>query len=1025
MSFANLFSNLNDLTKTNLLTNSASNYNKSKLNLNIATPGLNQGTKFNKYQTRIKGLVNSDKYKYKEGFNNSNTDINSDINTDIFKLDPNGLTSQSKNIINNSDYSSQQQVINNLRQEYESTLIQLGKLQDQISGTSTNYINRISKNNPYAGKNVRFSDGAICYVTHQGIVKYYGSPDILDATAGKNGCPPQNWIQLDIEFIPHITPGTTIPTNPPLITGTPMVQGQSCGNEGSNIYVDKLIYKPETSSLGCYNNLPPSTDILFVPIMNETNELNGYHSYASSVYQGNNYYGPWAAFDRNPNTFWHQEVSSNTDYDATTGEYLGSTSWSYKDETGNDIKIKGENIQINLPNVMYPLTKYDLQGRQGCCGNPNGRSPNSWVILGWNGSNFVLIDKQDNQSLNYEMKTYTVNNSIKCNGYIIIITNCGNPGDKSGNRYCVQISQWNLYTSSNLVTAPSQAMTNIGNMSYENCSSYALNSGNKYFGLSQNDGNDLPSCFVSNDLASSQQYGVGNDYASTPLWDSKTYQTGGVNAILNASGSLSVLNSSGASIFATPNSGGGDSSYIGCYGDSGDRAMPLYNMGSQSYDLQQCKDIATQSNMSFYALQNSTTGTNAQCATTNDLSSAKKYGIASNCTEYTPGFFSGGGWSNAIYSITPEGQYFLILQDDGNMCIYKGSGPSDNQGFIWASGTNGQQKDANSNFTSAKSQYGRNYILINEILMTNQFIGSNDGSIYLIMQSDGNLVLYTNAVSSSCSTSKTGKHNVGKQNTNALYQLNEMGNISDMGHLAFIDEDAQLHDYPSTNVKYNNTYTVFDGNSVNNDIANAAYSNATIDQCKSTCDANDECAGLVFDKTNNVCYPKTSGMYPSTMLTPDSNFNTYVRSKMPITLPVGVSDKIDNIDSINYQNYVNGGELSDKYGLSEITSVQQQQLDQLQTKLDLLSNQIIKVTNQFGTGSQNAEQQSLKNVKGLKGYLTDLTKNTYKINNFNTSIDNIVKDSDIIVLQKNYDYLFWTILAAGTVLISMNIVKNK
>ena len=293
------------------------------------------------------------------------------------------------------------------------------------------------------------------------------------------------------------------------------------------------------------------------------------------------------------------------------------------------------------------------------------------------------------------------------------------------------------------------------------------------------------------------------------------------------------------------------------------------------------------------------------------------------------------------------------------------------------------------------------------------------------MQSDGNLVLYTNAVSSSCSTSKTGKHNVGKQNTNALYQLNEMGNISDMGHLAFIDEDAQLHDYPSTNVKYNNTYTVFDGNSVNNDIANAAYSNATIDQCKSTCDANDECAGLVFDKTNNVCYPKTSGMYPSTMLTPDSNFNTYVRSKMPITLPVGVSDKIDNIDSINYQNYVNGGELSDKYGLSEITSVQQQQLDQLQTKLDLLSNQIIKVTNQFGTGSQNAEQQSLKNVKGLKGYLTDLTKNTYKINNFNTSIDNIVKDSDIIVLQKNYDYLFWTILAAGTVLISMNIVKNK
>jgi len=96
----------------------------------------------------------------------------------------------------------------------------------------------------------------------------------------------------------------------------------------------------------------------------------------------------------------------------------------------------------------------------------------------------------------------------------------------------------------------------------------------------------------------------------------------------------------------------------------------------------------------------------------------------------------------------------------------------------------------------------------------------------------------------------------------------------------------------------------------------------------------------------------------------------------------------------------------------------------LQTKLNLLSNQITNFTNKFGTGSQNAEQQSLKNVAGLKGYLNDLTQNTNKINNFNNSIDNIVNDSDIVVLQKNYDYLFWSILAAGTVLISMNIIKK-
>ena len=41
------------------------------------------------------------------------------------------------------------------------------------------------------------------------------------------------------------------------------------------------------------------------------------------------------------------------------------------------------------------------------------------------------------------------------------------------------------------------------------------------------------------------------------------------------------------------------------------------------------------------------------------------------------------------------------------------------------------------------------------------------------------------------------------------------------------------------------------------------------------------------------------------------------------------------------------------------------------------------------------------------------------------NIQIILKDSDIVVLQKNYNYLFWSILAAGTVLVSMNIVKKQ
>lgn len=43
-------------------------------------------------------------------------------------------------------------------------------------------------------------------------------------------------------------------------------------------------------------------------------------------------------------------------------------------------------------------------------------------------------------------------------------------------------------------------------------------------------------------------------------------------------------------------------------------------------------------------------------------------------------------WS-ALSSSLETGDYFLIMQDDGNLCAYRGTGPSDNQGLVWETGT--------------------------------------------------------------------------------------------------------------------------------------------------------------------------------------------------------------------------------------------------------------------------------------------------------------------------------------------------
>ena len=82
------------------------------------------------------------------------------------------------------------------------------------------------------------------------------------------------------------------------------------------------------------------------------------------------------------------------------------------------------------------------------------------------------------------------------------------------------------------------------------------------------------------------------------------------------------------------------------------------------------------------------------------------------------------------------------------------------------------------------------------------------------------------------------------------------------------------------------------------------------------------------------------------------------------------------------------------------------------------------LTNRYGTNTQDLQQQSLTNEKGLSNYYKDIKTTNNKIGTFDTNVDNIMNDSDIIVLQKNYDYLFWSIIAVTTVIISMNIVKK-
>ena len=206
------------------------------------------------------------------------------------------------------------------------------------------------------------------------------------------------------------------------------------------------------------------------------------------------------------------------------------------------------------------------------------------------------------------------------------------------------------------------------------------------------------------------------------------------------------------------------------------------------------------------------------------------------------------------------------------------------------------------------------------------------------------------------------------------------------------------------------------------DIQGAAYGNTNVNACQDTCNKNSDCAGFAFSQ--NMCYPKTSKMYPNTARTAQPNVDLYIRGKTPINPPFGATNATNNIDSVRYNKYVDGGAIGKNYGLANANSSQKQQLSQLQTRLDQLTLQLTNLTGRLGNGSLQAEAQITTNEQGVEEYLQDLGSNNDKIAQFSTSIENILSDSDIVVLQKNYDYLFWSILATGTVVVAMNIVKK-
>lgn len=255
------------------------------------------------------------------------------------------------------------------------------------------------------------------------------------------------------------------------------------------------------------------------------------------------------------------------------------------------------------------------------------------------------------------------------------------------------------------------------------------------------------------------------------------------------------------------------------------------------------------------------------------------------------------------------------------------------------------------------------------------------------------------------------------------YEFSQVGNVESMGKLGFVDPDSKLYPYSSDEVSLTNEYiSLKNKDSYGNDIQGAAFRGGSIDTCKEKCNSLENCYGFTYFQ--NVCYPKDKRMFPEGQLQTLNNASLYLRNRVPKDPPLGVSSKVYNIGSNKFSNYEMGdGEKEKAYGLSVITDLNKQQLSQLETRLAMLTKQIATYSDKFYNDINLINKQSINNVNELNNFTNDIKDVNYKIKNFSSDYSRIAEETDINVLQANYTYMMWSILAVGTVLVSMNVMK--
>lgn len=580
-------------------------------------------------------------------------------------------------------------------------------------------------------------------------------------------------------------------------------------------------------------------------------------------------------------------------------------------------------------------------------------------------------------------------------------------------------------------------------ISFEACKQNAMDNGYPYFGFQNVREDGLGQCLLKTASEQSNMRPYDKNVSAVAIWSSGTSGSGATKCYVSTTGQLILTDMSGKALWTSNNPpedciNGGTiitDTLVATYGGNCNNAV---QGNSTAKVLQVLKDANYPQQLSMPINNSLLSDTVSNCT-------AKNWDTAYQCgNAWKSSHIENAEGQNFIYDCSEQASkcvFFLVLQPDGNLCIYRGVDPdSVSKTGVWCAMTNGKQISENPEWMATNSKFGRSYMKVNESLNSGEWIGSDNGALKLTLELDGNLVLYTPKQTPGCkafntaattatataattatnATNATAKMAGTNDNAIAMYQLDKVGNRDLLGKFGYINADSLLSEYPDTMIGFVNDYQIYQ-NTNNDSEAIATMVASSQDECQNACNANAECAGYAYQASSQTCWLKKSYKSPRQ---PANGVNLGLRR--PQLQPESPLKTVD-IDTVQFANYLPNLNTTSQFSpqivsqtdLAEYEAAKQQLFEigeQLVGDTQQLNARQAAISKQLKANEQryNAIQQKKSSYSSLKEGMT----------NTNTNTNQMVIDSSLRVDASSYRYVMWSVLAIGAIALTIKLMKK-